>query len=118
MTVAPVSPYTIKKELKDFPDEVINGFNTVIKRNWNGSSARVDQDEVIDEILSNYKKNLKLKMTRKKLFDDHLLDVEDVFRKAGWKVQYDKPGYCESYSAYFIFSKPQQSENYDYWRDR
>lgn len=33
------------------------------------------------------------------------LDIEPVFRAAGWKVEYDKPAYCENYEAHFTFSK-------------
>ena len=40
-----------------------------------------------------------------KVFKNKWLDVEEVYRKAGWKVEYDKPGYCEDYEAYFVFEK-------------
>ncbi len=41
--------------------------------------------------------------------DNHWLDVEDVYREAGWVVEYDKPGYCESYEATFTFKKDGKS---------
>jgi hypothetical protein len=34
------------------------------------------------------------------------LDIEDIFEKAGWIVQYDSPGYNESYDGFFIFNFP------------
>ena len=43
-------------------------------------------------------------LKRQDIFDNHWLDVEDLYRKNGWKVDYDKPGYNESYNAYFVFS--------------
>lgn len=43
--------------------------------------------------------------SRQFIFDKHWLDIEDTYRKAGWNVEYDKPGYCENYDAYFVFSK-------------
>ena len=33
------------------------------------------------------------------------LDVEGIYRKAGWDVEYDSPGYCEDYPATFKFRK-------------
>jgi hypothetical protein len=33
------------------------------------------------------------------------MDVEDVYQKAGWEVEFDKPGYNEDYEANFKFSK-------------
>jgi hypothetical protein len=35
-----------------------------------------------------------------------LLDIEDTYREAGWKVEYDKPAYCENYPANFTFRVP------------
>jgi hypothetical protein len=37
------------------------------------------------------------------IFDNHWLDIEDHYRKAGWKVTYDKPSYYEDYDAFFKF---------------
>lgn len=37
------------------------------------------------------------------LIKEKWLDIEDHYRKAGWKVTYDKPAYCENYDAYFKF---------------
>jgi hypothetical protein len=33
------------------------------------------------------------------------MDFEPFYEKAGWKVVYDKPGYCESYAANFTFTR-------------
>lgn len=37
------------------------------------------------------------------MLDREHLDVEDVYRAAGWEVTYDKPGYNETYDATFTF---------------
>ena len=42
---------------------------------------------------------------RQELFDNHYLDIEPAYRNAGWKVEFDKPGYNETYDSYFVFSK-------------
>lgn len=35
------------------------------------------------------------------------LDFEDVYKKAGWIVNFDKPGFNESYQPIWTFEKPQ-----------
>jgi hypothetical protein len=42
-------------------------------------------------------------VSRNDFFDKHWLDFESIFRKAGWKVKYTKPGYNESFPAYWTF---------------
>jgi len=46
-----------------------------------------------------------LKVDRNKIFEMGWLDVEDAYRAQGWNVVYDRPGYCESYEASFIFTR-------------
>jgi hypothetical protein len=36
---------------------------------------------------------------------DHWLDFEPVYRKAGWSVHYDRPGYNENYEGHYKFNK-------------
>lgn len=44
-------------------------------------------------------------LTKDEIFDNHWLDIEDIYREQGWKVKYDKPGYNEeSFKPYFEFS--------------
>ena len=33
------------------------------------------------------------------------MDFEDLYRKSGWSVSYDKPAYNENYDAFLIFNK-------------
>ena len=47
----------------------------------------------------------KISEARVLIFSNHWLDVEDIYRKQGWKVVYDSPGYDESYDAYYEFRK-------------
>lgn len=44
-------------------------------------------------------------ITSDALFKNHWMDFEPLFRRAGWRVDYDRPGYCESYEPKFVFSK-------------
>lgn len=79
------------------PEEVLNVFNALIVKKWNGHSARFTQDVVVAELEKIYDRQL--------IFDSHYLDVEPVYRKADWTVVYDKPAYCETYSANWTFTK-------------
>lgn len=100
MNVKPISPdEVVQKKKTSFPDFVLEAFNELITKNFHGNSATIKQDDVVDLIVS------KSSMDRQSIFDAHYLDVEDVYRDAGWKVKYDKPAYCETYAATFTFSK-------------
>lgn len=98
--IKPLTPADVKKKkLLSFPDEVIEAFNELILENWEVNSARVEQEDVIVRIME------KMNCKESAVIDNHYLDIEDLFRKAGWKVEYDKPGYNENYEPYFQFTK-------------
>jgi hypothetical protein len=101
--VKPITPAEVSSEkLASLPDEVIEAFNELIFKNWDGFEANIRQREVVALIIQ------KMHLTEKdeqKVFDNHWLDVEEVFQKAGWRVEFDKPGYNETYQASFTFKK-------------
>jgi hypothetical protein len=100
MGIKPISPDNIvEAKLKTIPDEVIQVFNDLIVRKWNGSSSCIKQDDIITEIQT------KLACGLQEIFDNKWLDVEDAYRAEGWVVEYDKPAYNESYAATFEFKK-------------
>lgn len=45
-------------------------------------------------------------ISRNHLFENRWLDIEPVFREAGWKVQFIKTPYYDSNPDSFVFSKP------------
>jgi len=94
--IEPIKPSAVTKTL---PDEVIQIFNDMIQENWKGASATLLQNDLVAKIAS------VLDVPRQEVFDRGWLDVEGTFRKVGWKVSYDKPAYCETYKAYFMFEK-------------
>lgn len=89
----------VLEKKKSLPDKVLAAFNQLIAEKWNGYSATIKQEDVVALMI---KKGLK----QKQILDKGWLDVEDVYREAGWIVEYDKPGYNESYLATFTFKKP------------
>jgi hypothetical protein len=96
--IKPSEVIEYKKE-KVIPEYVFDAFNFLIAKNFSSKSSRFTQDWVVSEILKRSPEGV----TREYLFDNHFLDIEDIYRDAGWCVEYDKPAYCESYSATFEF---------------
>jgi len=102
--VKPITPAeVVKKKQETLPDGVIEAFNEAIAENWDGRSSTVLQKHVVTKIAK------KLKVGPAKIFDKGYLDVESIFRKAGWDVEYDKPAYNEDYEASFKFRKKRKS---------
>ena len=94
-----IEPITPKQALieKKMPDEVIEVFNELIKINFNGKTSKFLAKEAARLIAS------KMEISVDEVFNRKLLDVELVYQKKGWKVEYDQPGYNENYDAYFTF---------------
>jgi len=80
-----------------FPDAVIEAFNEAIAANYANGQSSFTVEKVVKLMIS---KGLKEEEIRK----EHWLDVEEVYRKAGWNVEEDHPGFNESYTATFTFT--------------
>ncbi len=95
----PITPDEVgPAKARGIPPQVIEAANELIARNWNGASSRFTLVELA-------------KLARTKLgdplhrFHEGDLDIEISFSLAGWSVVFDKPGYCESYDAFFVFAR-------------
>lgn len=113
--VKPLTPEEAAKLSKaeheaSIPDEVIEAFNELIKKNWRTWTATVGQHEVIQ--LAVDKSGGRLSPTM--IYDNKWLDVEELFRKSGWEVDYDKPAYNETYEPTFKFSWPEKRPSFRY----
>lgn len=98
MAVEPIKPSEVYQYIPDF---VIKGANECINAHYHelDKESHFTQDELIEYILKYAPEDV----TRQALFDNHWLDIEPKYRRAGWKVEYDKPAYCEDYKANFTF---------------
>lgn len=95
----PITPTEAKRnKLRVIPPEVLEAFDELITKNLRGSTAKVIQKEVIDLI------EQKLHINHEQ-FVFAWLDVEPLYKDAGWEVTYDKPGYNENYLASFNFTE-------------
>lgn len=99
--VKPIRPSEVaKNKINVIPDPVIKAFNEIITLNYNDGISHFKLKEVVKLILT---KNPRIKESD--LFDNNWLDVEDMYRRAGWQVEYDNPAYNESYDANFTFTR-------------
>jgi hypothetical protein len=99
LKVKPVSPQDLQSGIVHAaPGFVIAAFNELITENYVGTRSVFKQKDVIARIQKNQG------VTQEEIFKSGWLNVEPHFRAAGWSVEYDKPGYNESYDAHFIFS--------------
>lgn len=96
----PIKPEEVQ-DVKDslIPEKVIEVFNDLIAENWAYTSSTFTQNEAIHRI------TCAMNITREEVYGRGWLNVEDIYRKVGWKVEYDKPGYNETYEATFTFRK-------------
>ena len=79
------------------PDIVIEHVNWMISQKMRGNSATIYQKDIVAELVS-------VGIPKEKIYENNWLDIEDLYRSRGWKVEYDKPGYNESGEAYFRFT--------------
>jgi len=97
----PITPDEVEAlQEQVIPDVVFEVFNELIAKNWSGQHSEVAQDEAVVCITE------RLSCDRREVLAKGYLNVESVYRKAGWRVTYDKPGYNESYGAFFRFERP------------
>jgi hypothetical protein len=93
----PIRPSEIvKHKATVIPDKVIEAFNHIITVNYMDGRSHFAQEAVV-AIME------REGLSRSDIFANKYLDVEDIYRAAGWKVEYDKPGYNESGRATFTF---------------
>ena len=97
----PIKPDEIPEhKATQIPDEVFNVFNELILENiGTGRAATILQNDVLDRLKD-------VGIDRREAFKKGWLDVEGAYRREGWVVMYDKPGYNEDYPATFTFKMP------------
>ena len=97
----PLTPKEASEEkLSIIPSFVFDVFNAFLSTRSEQSSIRIGQNEVVQMLVT-----LKPGLDRNEVFDKGWLDIESAYRKAGWNVEFDKPGYCETYEASWEFTR-------------
>jgi len=96
--VKPFTPAEAKASQANYiPDEIITVVNSFLAQRASSKSINITQEEVIEAL-----KELEFNISQ--LFSKNMLDFEAAYRKAGWKVEYDKPAYNETHAAYWTFT--------------
>lgn len=102
MAVQPISPQeALDSKITSIPDVVIETVNRMLaEKMTRGGYINLLQKDIVERICA-----ASPGLHRSEVFNKGWLDFEPFYEKAGWKVQYDKPAYCESYEANFTFTK-------------
>lgn len=95
--VKPISPDEALKG-KQIPEVVFEVVNSLLSEKFNGASVTIKENEIIKILVDQG-------LNKQEIYDRHWLDIKESYRQVGWKVEYDKPGYNETYDAYFRFSR-------------
>jgi hypothetical protein len=97
--IEPIRPEEVaQRRLALVPEEVIEAFNDLIALKFDGTSATFRQEEAVEAI------QVRLSISREGVFERQLLDVGPVYRAAGWRVTYDRPG-LQDRSGFFTFER-------------
>lgn len=104
--VRPIRPSEVGEQQKaSIPAAVLEAFNELIAANYVNGSATVRQGDVVRLALRKMDGDGPFDPGEETRFNSKWLNVEEVFRDAGWTVTYDKPGFNESYEPTFRFTK-------------
>lgn len=89
---------------RQIDERVIEAFNNLIQQNWDGKKAVVYQKDVKIEIKKTFNVDGDIHTNLiSRLFKNNQFDVEPLYRQCGFKVTYNKPGYCEGYEPFYVF---------------
>ena len=96
----PITPKeVVDSKITAIPEAVFEIFNDAIVKNFKDGTAIFKQHDIVLDITE------ALNITIIQVFERGYLEVEEVYRNAGWNVRYSKPGPNENYHAFFQFTK-------------
>lgn len=105
MTTKPISPKEAFEGFDQLPPKVLDTWNKLIVKNRSGRRSVVMQNSAIEALRGAMTSaNSDTLIPRQMVFDEGWLNIEEVYRANGWNVEYDKPGYNETYEASFTFT--------------
>lgn len=105
----PLSPAEAKAAVEAaIPDFVFESFNALIVENLRGKSAHFLHKDLCDALVAAGVAAGHADLTVDELYKRNWLNTHSIYahyRAAGWKVDYDRPGYCETYQAHWTFTE-------------
>jgi hypothetical protein len=100
--IKPITPDEIMGELENIiPQSIILAVNELLTEKYRGTGdVSIKQKDIIERAIL-----IDETLTSNIIFEKKYMDFEELYKKSGWSVSYDKPAYNENYDAYFIFNK-------------
>lgn len=96
--VKPITPEeVVDSKANVIPNAILVATNLLIAENWNGDNS-IFKLKTLKEKIQEVDPELTISNVR-------WLDIEPIYRKAGWVVEYHSPAMDETYDAYFNFSR-------------
>ncbi|MEO7905122.1 MAG: hypothetical protein ABIR91_04995 [Candidatus Saccharimonadales bacterium] len=97
--VKPYSPDEAAQAQSDvIPDIVVETVNRLLAQRASLDHIVIKQRELV-ELLN------ERGLTSSDVFAQHMLDFKEMYRLCGWEVEFDKPGYNESYAPSWKFRR-------------
>lgn len=81
----------------EIPELVIVLINNMLREVWDNGSAILFTKDIMQKL------KLVFNKTEQEILQMHWLDIEPIYRKAGYNVEYIKPAYGEQGDSYFKF---------------
>lgn len=103
----PITPDEVgAQQSAQLPDFVFQAVNELLARKCSGPGKRACllQCHVVDHIVECARRE-GVEIRTSDVFGRDYLNFEAAYRAAGWTVEYDKPGYNESYEPRFMFTR-------------
>lgn len=101
--VKPLSPSEVRsRQCGGIPDCIIEAVNELLVKEWNGREITISQLSIIKLAIKKNRGKGSL-INGKMMIDNGWLNFEPIYRKLGWNVYYEKPGFNEPGESYFIF---------------
>lgn len=94
--VKPISPEEI---IRPIPDMVIESFNELINKNFDGYSSHFLANDIVNLIEN------KMQCKRNEIYSKGYLNIESIYQANGWMVKYEQPSIGDDFPAYFNFTK-------------
>lgn len=102
-----IKPEDINKaKAKLLNKDVEQAVDFLLARNWTGTSSTIILKDICKKAFEIANPaDMIYEAYERYLYDNKMLDIEEAYREAGWKVYFDRPAYNETYQANFMFSR-------------
>ena len=102
MQVTPLTPHeAVQQKLEDVPEKVLNCWNKIIKSNLDKTNSSVTSRFTLDELAKMISSEMACSFDVAQ--SKGWFDLEPLFIKSGWNVQFHRASYADDFDSYFYF---------------